>query len=314
MMQWIFILLGLGIMSVGADWLVKGCVRLARQIGISEFLVSVVIIGIGTALPELFIAISAGAQGSADILAGTIVSSNIINVWGILGLGFFISPILISAARVHTRDIAFLWLSAVALLYCMADGRIGIGDGILLCVIFIAYVFECGKSQTQTKRIPLRWRRGGFGAAGVVELKKIIFPIFIGAAAVYLGGELFMHALNKIMSVFNISETRAGLLIAGPATCAPELLVTIFAAAGRHPGVALGNILGSNFMNATMVIAAGALTAPVLVAPEIIKFDMWIMLAATAMLCAQLMWTKHFTRITGVLYLTLLGIYFWVVV
>ena len=135
-------------MLFGANWLVNGCVSIARRLNISEFIVSVLIIGIGTSMPELLIAVLSSARDSGELAVSNSIASNIINVLGVLGIGILIRPIEIKK-RAYTKDIAFVWLASCALMYAVSDGNVSLADGFILIAIFAAYAVSNIKHTTK---------------------------------------------------------------------------------------------------------------------------------------------------------------------
>lgn len=297
-MIWILLFSGLVVMIFGADWLIHGCTHLAHRIGISEFIVSIFIIGIGTSLPELIVSIISSINNQSEIIVGNSVASNVINIFGILGLGALLYPITTDGKH-RKIDIAFLFLSAIAMLYCVADGTVSRIDGFILLFIFIAYIIFFKSSKEFKKNKPVH-----------IHTTKIIFPIIFGIIALYFGSDYFLSALNTVIESYNINETIAGILIVAPATSFPELLVTILAAIKKRPGIALGNILGSNLTNLAIVVGSSAIIGPLIVSKHILSLDIWVMVIATCILCWQLLNNKKISRITGFLYLSLLEAYF----
>lgn len=298
-MNWIILFIGLTVMIFGADWLIRGCVLLARKIGISEFLVSFFIIGIGTSMPELIVSIVSSINNQDGLVIGNTVASNIINILGILGIGAIIYPIKSDTDK-RKLDIWFLILANI-LMIIMAFTNMDITrtEGFILLAIFITY-FILQKKQNRTKNTK------HFD----IDNKKIIIPIIIGLIAIYFGGKYFLDSLNAIIITNHINETIAGLLILAPATSAPELLVTIIAAFGRRGGIALGNIMGSCLANICLVIASSAIIGSLGVSMHILSLDIWVMLFATLLMCWQIIKFRTISRLSGFIYLALLGIYF----
>jgi cation:H+ antiporter len=306
-MQWIYLFIGLAGMLVGAKWLVDGCVRLSRRFGFSEFVVSVIIIGIGTCLPELFVSFISGARDLGTLVISNNVGSNIINIWGILGIGALISPIALSGRR-HLAELIFLGGASIVAAVMIWTGTIGRVEGLILFAILFAYLWY---ARIEWKGQAPKEIRPGV-AAGIADSRfvwKILLLIIIGILALYAGSELFMDALETIAAANNLDQTMMGILIVAPGTAVPELLVTIIAAFRRKPEIAVGNIIGSNFMNIVLVIATGAVIIDLPVTAAISNFHIWVMLAATAMLCFDLLYWQKLSRAKGVLYLMLLAAY-----
>jgi cation:H+ antiporter len=299
----VILILALLAMLWGADMLVNGCVRLSRRIHLSPFFVSVIIIGVGTSLPELIISIISAAGGNGTLAVSNTIGSNIVNILGILGIGALIYPIAANY-RAHKMDLAFVWLASVGLMYTIADGTVSRGDGIMLLLIFIAYVLF---SMREHKYTPPAAHRH---SEKMHLFYKIAVPIVFGIALLYFGSDYFMRSLESIAKNLGMNSTLAGILIVAPGTSAPELLITIMAAIRRQAGVALGNILGSNMANIVIVVATGALIAPLAVSPHLLHIDIWIMLGALMLLSVMMRFFGKISRTVGIVFLCILGAYF----
>lgn len=301
-MEWIWLFVSLGAMLLGADWLVRGCTSLARRIGVSEFIVSAIIIGIGTSVPELMVAILSGARDMGALVLTNTVSSNVINILWILGIGALICPVVLVGRR-YLTDMIFMFVAGIVLTVMLFFGPIGFVDGLILLGIFVAYVAYSWQNQSQTRTVPTD-----------ESLWKILPVVVGGILTVCLSSEFFMDMLGLIIANYGISQTMAGVLIVAPGTSLPELLVTIIAAVQRRPLVAIGNIIGSNFVNIVLIVAVGAIISDLPVTRHIMQFDIWMMLLAFGLLCFDLLYRRGLTRGTGVLYLALAAAYFYLAI
>lgn len=304
-MQWIYLAVGLAGMLLGAKWLVDGCVRLSRRFGFSEFVVSVIIIGMGTSLPELFVSLFGGARDLGGLILSTNIASNVINIWGVLGVGALISPILIMSVRKHLAELVFMSAASIVLAVFVWTGGVGRLEGVALFAILFGYLWYA-RVRPRIDGAPLMER-----SADNILVWKIIILIVIGILALYFGSDIFIDSVQKVAAMNSLDQTMAGILIVAPATATPEFLVTVIAAFKRRPEIAVGNIIGSNFMNIVLVIAAGALIVDLPVSKHVARLDIIVMLFATAMLCFDLLYWKKLTRFRGALYLVLLSLYLW---
>ncbi|MCL2331345.1 MAG: hypothetical protein FWC61_02255 [Proteobacteria bacterium] len=330
-MQWVYLSIGLLGMLAGANWLVRGCVAFARRMRVSEFVVSVIIIGIGTSLPELMVSLISGTRDLGALVVSNNIGSNIINILGILGLGAILRPIVLSGKK-HLGDLFFLGLASVVFAVMVWTAPITQTDGVMLLLILAAYFIwewmrdHSKKRALSDKRKPAKpaarapekaWEARIFRFAtadGTKRLMTILLMILAGVAALYACSEIFMNALEKISKANNLSQTMAGILIVAPGTAVPELLVTVIAAIRVRPEIAIGNIIGSNLMNIVLVVAFGAIVADLPVPARLANFDIWVMLGAAALLYFNLLYHRRLSRATGALYLTLLAAYLWAAV
>jgi len=289
-------------MLFGAKWLVDGCVRLSREFGISEFIVSVIIIGIGTSLPELFVSVISGSRDLGTLVISNNVASNIINILGILGIGALIYPIILRG-RDHLSDIVFLCAASFMLaIFIWTGGMIYRIEGVLLFAILFIYLFWVWKNQHNFKSPVSEKNTKG-------SSYKMFLLITIGIIMLWVGSEMFMDSIEDISRIYKINQVLAGVLLVGPATAIPELIVTIIAAIRRRAAIAVGNIIGSCFMNIVLVISTGAIIINLAAPPVISYFHIPFMLFATFVLCFDLFVHGKISRIKGAIYLLLLGLY-----
>lgn len=288
-------------MLLGANWLVRGCTSLAQRFGVSEFIVSFLIIGIGTSLPELMVAILGGARDMGTLVLANTVSSNIFNTLGILGIGALLYPITLQG-RKYISDMIFMCLAGVVLTIMIFTGPIGFWKGFILLGIFAAYLICSWRNQQSHMRPPKR---------AIYSSLKTLLLIFSGIFAIVFAGDYFMNALQLVIADYYLSQTLAGILIVAPGTSIPELLVTIIASFRRQPQIAVGNIIGSNFVNIVLIVAVGALISDLDVSAHLKYLDIWVMLGAFALLSFNLLGRHRgggIDRKWGVIYVTLCAI------
>lgn len=276
----------------------RGCNQLARRFGVSEFLVSIVIIGIGTTIPEILISLISADMGMGTLVVSNAIASNTFRILGILGLGACIHP-LTTIGHKRSLDIYFVLMATVAMMWAIVDGVVSASDGIVLGMVFVAYLLAHGVKSFH-KPVHIEHEK--------VRISKIIPPIIGSMVALYFGSEYFMDALLEIASNYSLPERLVAAWIVAPGTSAPEILITIIAAFRKRASIIIGNILGSNIVNICLAVAASAQIAPLLVTPEIIAFDIWVLVGITALFCWQMLHFKRLGRITGILYILLLGL------
>jgi cation:H+ antiporter len=312
-MHWVYLFLGLAAMLVGADWLVRGCVRFCRRYGISEFIVSAIVVGIGTSMPELLVSFISGARGLGALVISNSIASNIVNIWGVIGIGALVTPIAVRDKRSRLSDLIFLGVATAAVSIMIWLGEFGFFNSLILLAILGAYLWH-GYSCAVADKDAARMRKHPYEVLKNAHIWHVLILIAAGILGMYLGSEVFMDSLEAVASANRLDQTMVGILIVAPGTAVPELMVTIMAALKRHPQIAIGNIIGSNFMNLALVIPAGAIMARLPVSAHIAKFDTWVMIAATVMLFFDLLHRRSLSRWHGVLYLMLLGAYMWLAV
>lgn len=254
-------LAGIVLIILGADWLTKGASALARRFNISELVIGLTIVALGTSLPELVISTGSAIKGSSGLALGNVIGSNIFNSMLILGVAALISPIKFNA-RMLSREIPFNLLASVVVLLVSGSMLVGGGEGeyisrygglLLLCflAVFIRYTFSIPGDGDEEK------------PAEVMPMGKLLLFIVAGLAALIFGGNLFVDGATEIARSFGVSEAVIGITIVSAGSSLPELAVSVNAARKGNVGIALGNVLGSNILNIFFILGAAATITPI---------------------------------------------------
>lgn len=279
------VIAGLALLVVGGDLLVKGAVNLALRLGITPLVVGLTVVAFGTSAPELMVSLSAALGGSTDIALGNVVGSNIANVLVILGTSAVISTI-----RTDQVDLRESWAKMVAasvLLIAMGlTGEIGRIDGLVLLVAMGLVLWR----QLSTARAdrPVDVEGAQLGA----NWNRILLWLAAGLATLPVGAHLLVSGATDIARDIGISEAVIGLTLVAVGTSLPELAASVAAARRGQAAVALGNVVGSNLFNILAILGITATIAPLPIAPQIMNFDLWVMLAT-----ALLLWPFLFRKI-----------------
>ena len=255
---------GLGLILYGANLLTDGASALARRFNMSELVIGLTIVALGTSLPELVISLGAALQGSPGISLGNVVGSNIFNSLLILGTTALIFPVTFSK-KMLTREIPFNLLASIALTL-LAGSMIYAGSGegeyitrnggmILLCflAIFIRYTFSIAKDDSSSEE----------DSGPQMSPAKIALCIIGGLAGLIIGGKLFVNAATEIATAMGLSEAIIGITIVSAGSSLPELAVSVNAARKKNVGIALGNVLGSNILNIFLILGCTATICPI---------------------------------------------------
>ncbi len=311
-MDYLFFFLGLGLLLLGANYLVDSSVAIAQRAKISNFIIGLTIVGIGTSAPELFVSIQSALTGHGDIAMGNVLGSNIANVFLIMGVTATILPFEINREQ-SRRDIP-IGIIVALLVFLLANDAIIPGitensmsriDGIMLLVFFVIYMAvvilkkgekpkeaiaeadEETKSSLAGKNVYLLW---GIAAASL--------------AALLWGGNMFLDSAKSLAKTWGMSEAVISITIVAVGTSLPELITAVIAACKKNPQLALGNVIGSNVFNMLMILGVSSCIDPFqLESINMVDYGM-------AILAAILMWIviftfgkKKFDRIEGVIFL-----------
>ena len=234
----LLLLVGLGLVVYGSDLLVDGASSVAKKLGVSDFVIGIIIVGFGTSLPELVVSITGALEGSSAVALGNVFGSNIFNVMFILGLTTLLSPIGITA---QNKKIDIPILLCISLFFCLIvlKGSINRVDAVIFILIFVAYsVFK------------------------VYNTFLSILMIIGGLAGLIIGGKLFVNNAVDIAHELGASEKFIAVTILAIGTSLPELMTCVVASAKKKSQLALGNIIGSNIFNILLILGIAGLIHP----------------------------------------------------
>lgn len=262
-MTLLLLLVGLGLVVLGADWLVDGASSIARRAGVSQFVIGLTIVGFGTSCPELVVSLTGAIEGNADICVGNVTGSNIFNTLFILGLTSLLMPVAMTEEN-RRRDIPIALLATAFMLMLglgdrflglSAEGNLSRLDGILLLLLFAAYIVYSFRSD----EVPETSSEKGDNR---LQLWKAIMLVILGLCGLILGGDMFVDNATALARQIGVSDKFVAVTILAGGTSLPELATSIVAAAKKKDQLALGNILGSNVFNALLILGASAIITP----------------------------------------------------
>ncbi len=300
-MDYLLVAVGLILLIAGGELLVRGAATSAERLGMSPLLVGLTIVGFGTSAPELVTSVEASLLGSPGIAVGNIVGSNIANILLIAGIAALVSPLSVSGHAL-ARDgmvmlLAALGLVGLGLMMAQLERAVGaVLVGCLISYLWYAYIQErnaaheghtAAYDKGEAHELVVRAHSAveGPDVHSVHRTTRAVgVPLVIalaGLAIVILGGRLMVEGAIGLARNYGLSETLIGLTIVAVGTSLPELVTCVIAALRKQSEVAIGNILGSNIYNILGIGGATALLAPTIMPPELVRFDLFVMLAAT---------------------------------
>ncbi len=252
----VLLLVGLGLVVYGSDILVDGASSVARKIGISEFVIGIIIVGFGTSCPELVVSVTGAIDGNSAVSLGNVTGSNIFNILMILGLTAILSPIAITKDN-KTKDIPILL--CVTIFFCLIalKGTINRLDAVLFLAIFAIYLlynFKAGKAEAAAIEEEVVEKNYGTFLS--------ILMIVGGLAGLIFGGKLFVNNAVTLAHALGASDKFIAVTILAVGTSLPELMTCVVAAAKKKGQLALGNIVGSNVFNILLILGLSGLIHP----------------------------------------------------
>ncbi|ABV92388.1 Na+/Ca+ antiporter [Dinoroseobacter shibae DFL 12 = DSM 16493] len=301
-----FLLAGLGlvILVLAGDSLVKGAVNLSLRVGIPALIVSLTIVAFGTSAPELLISIAAVKDGAPGLALGNVVGSNTANILLVLGI-----PALL--AGLHTADCdtrrSYVQMLAATILFIAVCflGPITWMHGLVLLAALGWMLFDAFR-EAKAHKNALPEVEEVEGADPDMPWWRIVMFLFLGLVGLPLGADLLVDASINIARAFGISEEVIGLTLVAFGTSLPELATTVMASIRRQADVALGNVIGSNMFNLLAIIGITAMVGDIPVSAEFLTFDLWVMLGASLLLIPFVYFRVNLKRTAGVV---LTGLY-----
>ncbi len=303
----LMLVLGLGVLTIGAELLVRGSSRLAMAMGISPLVVGLTVVAFGTSAPELVVSVQSSLIGQPDVALGNVVGSNILNVLFILGLSAMIVPLRVSQQLIRF-DVPLMVGLSILLLVLALDGGIGRLDGLLLVGGLIAYtVLAIVKSRKEQAGIKAEYE-AEFGLAKEVQSPgKVVVNLLLVAAGLgllVLGSHWFVESAIVIARQLGVSELVIGLTIVAAGTSMPELATSIMAAIRGERDIAVGHVVGSNIFNIRGVLGVSSVVSAdgVRVSAAALQLDIPVMIAV-ALACLPVFFVGHIiSRWNGVMF------------
>jgi len=299
---------GLVLLVVFGDILVRGASDMSYRLGIPPLIVGLTVVAFGTSAPELVVSVKAALDGLPGIAIGNVVGSNIANILLVLGL-----PAIISATRCdhHALDrntYIVLGTSVLFTVLCFLS-PMTFWDGALLFGLLIVFLW-----------LSARRAMSSHADGGLLPIEDDVTPLtgsrWISAAALILGliglplaAHLTVGGAAAVASTWGVSDAVIGLTIVAIGTSLPELATTVIAAIRQHGALALGNVLGSNLFNMLAIIGITAMVTPLEIPAEILRLDIWVMLAATLLLLPFVVWEVPIGRTAGIAFLAAYVVY-----
>ena len=295
-MVWLQALLGLMVLLVAGDLLVRGAVNFSLKIKIPAFIVSLTVVALGTSAPELLVAIRAILDNSPGIALGNVVGSNIANVFLVLGIPALIAGI--NTRECNTRkNYVFMMIATVIFISVAFIGNFSLPQGILFLILLALFLLitarDTLKMQNKTSNLEVE------NADPTLVFWKIILFLSLGFIGLPIGADILVKNASLIAKSYGLSDEVIGLTLVALGTSLPELATTLMAALRKQAEVALGNVIGSNIFNLFAIIGITTMFGDIPIAPSFFNFDFWIMFGAGIVLFPFVYMRVNINRLWG---------------
>lgn len=279
-MDFIIFLAAMSALIYGADFIIKESERIALHFNISHFVIGATLVAFGTSLPEMAASMMAASAGKSDMAVANVVGSVIFNITMVLGIVFLISKQMNPNRDLFSLDSAWVVVPVVLFFIMTQDGQISRIDGILYLLLMVSYILFLFSSSRKDIEgdIDEDLIKNSFNWSKSIVLLSIGFVLTIG------GANYVVESGTNIARAFEVSEWIIGIFLISLGTSLPELVVSLVAIKKGNAEMSIGNIIGSNVANFSMVLGAASLINPLTVDLIATKFDMMIMLAASIVL------------------------------
>lgn len=313
-MDILLLIVGLGLILAGANFLTDGSAALAQRFRVPEFIIGLTVVAVGTSTPELVVSVLSAIAGQSDVAIGNVVGSNIFNVFVILGICALIRPVPLTAGNIR-RDIPFGVLVSLLLLALAADSifcqgapdRIGRIDGVAMLALYILLMWYTIR---KTKRPEAAAPAEGAKAPMAGWLTAVM--IVGGLAGLVFGGEMFLRSATSIARSLGISESVIAITLVAGGTSLPELASSLVSLFKGKADMALGNVIGSNIANILLILGISATINPLSMGGITVWDLLMVLLSSVVVFLAAFTFKrKAIDRWEGTIFLAIYVAYIW---
>lgn len=287
---WLQIGVGLVLLALGGEAVVRGAVGVARRLGVSELLIGLTLVGFGTSTPELLTSVNAALRGSEGVAIGNVVGSNIANILFIAALAALVRPIEVARAAIFRDGFVMIAVSVALAVYAVFFTTIERWPGVVLLALLIVYLAATWLSERKSDLPSAELHRAQGVEQPAPNLWLSLLFAFGGIALLIYGADQLVAGAVSLARSAGLSETVIGLTIVSVGTSLPELVATVAAASKGRCEVAFGNVVGSNIYNVLGVLGITALVRPIAFPLDLTAID-WAVFAASAVVLVSHAWS-----------------------
>ena len=295
-MEIFLVVIGIVLLYLGGEVLVKYSSRLALALRLSPFVIGLTIVAFGTSSPELLASLVATLQGAPDLAVGNVIGSNITNLGLILGLSALIHPLRATSQFIR-REVPFMIFVIIILVPLSLDLTISRVEGVILFGLLVLYLFYLFKSEESGDDEFVQEYGQNKSARGSV------LGVIGGVALLVLGAQILVTSAIEIARDFGVSERVIGLSLVAFGTSLPELASSLVATMKREGNILLGNLIGSNIFNILGILGLTAIITPIKISPSVFRFDLWVAIGISVAVLPFLTTQLRIERWEGVILL-----------
>lgn len=283
-MDYLLLFLGLVLLVVGGEYLVRSSVALSFKLHLSKMVIGITVVSFATSAPELLVSLQAAVNGFSDISLGNVLGSNIANIGLVLGITAIISPLAIDK-DFYKQNWPFMMIVSVVLYFALYSGNIiSRTEGAALLLMLFIYMWILIK-RAKAQRTPKTLDDGVDETLSKTSNFKIFIWLIIGAVALYAGSEFLVSGAVSLAEAFGVSERVIAVTMIAVGTSIPELAASVIAALKQEKAISLGNLIGSNIFNICSVLGITAIVQPIMVkSSEVLTNDIFWMIGFSAVL------------------------------
>lgn len=296
----IFLVIGVALLSLGGEALIRGSLSAAKRLGISPLLSGLLIVGFGTSAPELVVSVDAAVNARPDIAIGNVVGSNIGNILLILGICALITPLAVKPLALR-RDASMVIAASILFVILASDNVIRQIDALVLLIILVAYLVWAYWSEKYHTAASTELHEAEAIELTALPKSNLLTVVLVTAGLLLLigGSKVLLIGAVGIAEGLGVSEAVIGLTIVAVGTSLPELTISVVAALRRHADVAVGNVVGSNIFNILGILGVSAMLQPLQVHARVSQFDQWVMVGTSILLFLLLYTGRRISRLEG---------------
>lgn len=298
MIDFTIFIISMGALIYGADFIITQSEKIALRFNISHFVIGATLVAVGTSLPEMAVSMSASFKGSADIAVANVIGSTIFNIALVLGVVFIVAKKINPTRDLFAKDSAWSLFPILIFILMSIDGKLNYVDGVLFLCLMAGYLLFLIQSN-HVEEVDEELLHEKFAWL------KTSLLLFVGFCFVIGGANFAIDSASNIARVFGISEWVIGLFLVAFGTSLPELIISVKSALKNNADLAIGNIIGSNVANFTMVLGLSSIISPLNVDLHANFFDILAAVIVSIML-VFIMANRLYNKSAGVALLVLL--------